>query len=83
MREPSRDDYGQILLGREIPVKNARLAGHGSPDVPPIWYATIFTDGLTGIAVLAFTIWSALTVRAGRVGGRSARALEVVYRYGC
>jgi hypothetical protein len=37
---------------------------YGSPDIPPVWYATIFTDGLTGLAVLAFTVWSALTVRA-------------------
>ena len=31
----------------------------GTPDVPAFWFATIFTDGLSGIAVIAFTVWSA------------------------
>ena len=31
---------------------------YGSPDIPAFFYATIFTDGLTGFAVLAFTLWS-------------------------
>ena len=30
----------------------------GTPDVPPFWFATIFTDGLAGIAVIAFAAWS-------------------------
>lgn len=30
----------------------------GSPDIAPFWFATIFTDALAGIAVLAFTVWS-------------------------
>ena len=43
----------------------------GSPDIAPIWYATIFTDGLAGLAIVAFTSWSAL----GRSGPyRSRRA---------
>ena len=33
----------------------------GSPDIAPLWYATIFTDALAGLAVLAFVGWSALT----------------------
>lgn len=33
----------------------------GSPDIAPFWYATIFTDGLAGLAVLAFALWSART----------------------
>jgi hypothetical protein len=31
----------------------------GNPDVPAFWYATIFTDGLAGLLVLAFVAWSA------------------------
>ena len=30
----------------------------GSPDIAPFWFATIFTDALAGIAVLAFVAWS-------------------------
>jgi hypothetical protein len=43
----------------------------GSPDVAPFWYVTIFTDGLAGLAVVAFTAWSAL---ARSDGYRSRRA---------
>jgi hypothetical protein len=39
---------------------------YGSPDVPPYFYATLFTDGITGLCVLAFVIWSALTVAPAR-----------------
>ena len=31
---------------------------YGSPDIPAFFYATIFTDGLAGLAVLTFTFWS-------------------------
>ena len=31
---------------------------YGSPDIPAFFYATIFTDGLTGFAVLGFALWS-------------------------
>jgi hypothetical protein len=43
----------------------------GSPDIGPFWYATIFTDGLAGVAIVAFTAWSAL---AGPGRYRSRRA---------
>ena len=43
----------------------------GSPDIAPFWYATIFTDGLAGMAIVAFTAWSAL---AGPGRYRSRRA---------
>jgi peptidoglycan/LPS O-acetylase OafA/YrhL len=33
----------------------------GTPDIAPFWFATIFTDALAGIAVLAFTLWSMKT----------------------
>jgi hypothetical protein len=33
----------------------------GEPDVAPIFYATIFTDGLAGLAIVGFVAWSAHT----------------------
>lgn len=33
----------------------------GSPHIGAFWYATIFTDAIFGIAILAFAIWSAVT----------------------
>jgi hypothetical protein len=41
----------------------------GSPDIAPFWYATIFTDALAGLAVLAFTVSSMRSVRARAVTG--------------
>jgi hypothetical protein len=34
---------------------------YGEPDIPAFFYGTIFTDGLAGLAVVGFVIWSALT----------------------
>ncbi len=33
----------------------------GSPHIGPFWYATIFTDAIGGVALLAFVAWSAAT----------------------
>jgi hypothetical protein len=38
----------------------------GNPDIPPVFYATIFTDVLAGLFVVGFVAWSA------RSSGRSA-----------
>jgi hypothetical protein len=32
---------------------------NGVPDIAPVFFATIFTDGLAGLALVAFTAWSA------------------------
>ncbi len=32
---------------------------YGEPDIPAFFYATIFTDGIAGLAVVAFVVWSA------------------------
>jgi hypothetical protein len=40
----------------------------GNPDIPPVFYATIWTDVLAGLLVLGFVLWS------GRFAGRSAPA---------
>jgi hypothetical protein len=43
----------------------------GSPDIAPFWYATIFTDALAGLAVMAFTARSALGPAAPDAPGGS------------
>jgi hypothetical protein len=35
---------------------------YGNPHIPAFFYATLFTDTLTGLAVLAFVLWSASVV---------------------
>ena len=42
---------------------------YGTPDIPAFFFATIFTDALTGAAVLAFALWSMAQER-----GRTRRA---------
>jgi hypothetical protein len=32
---------------------------YGNPHIPALFYATLFTDALAGLAVLAFVLWSA------------------------
>ncbi len=32
---------------------------YGNPRIPALFYATLFTDALAGLAVLAFVLWSA------------------------
>jgi hypothetical protein len=41
---------GLVTLGHFI---------YGNPQIPAFFYATLFTDALTGLAVLAFALWSA------------------------
>ena len=31
---------------------------YGEPDIPPFFYATLFTDFIAGLAVVAFVAWS-------------------------
>jgi hypothetical protein len=35
---------------------------YGNPHIPAFFYATLFTDTLTGLAVLGFVLWSANVV---------------------
>jgi hypothetical protein len=37
----------------------------GNPDIAPFFYATIITDGLLGLAVLAFVVWSNRVTQRG------------------
>jgi hypothetical protein len=43
---------------------------YGNPKIPALFYATLFTDFLTGLAVLGFVLWSAsvMTPRTQRLG---------------
>ena len=44
----------------------------GNPDIAPFFYATIITDGLLGLAVLAFVVASARATGAARAGDPEA-----------
>lgn len=41
---------------------------YGNPAIPAFFYATLFTDGLTGLAVLVFAARSVLTIDQRRQG---------------
>jgi hypothetical protein len=43
----------------------------GNPDIPLLFYVTIFTDGLAGASILGFTIWSARAKTGAPVPARS------------
>jgi hypothetical protein len=36
----------------------------GNPDIPPFWYATIFTDAIAAAALTSFVMWSSRAVSA-------------------
>jgi hypothetical protein len=42
---------------------------YGNPKIPAFFYATLFTDALTGLAVLAFALWA-----TGTAGPRAQTA---------
>jgi hypothetical protein len=44
---------------------------YGNPQIPGFFYATLFTDAIAGLAVLAFALWSASSMPP-RVEGASA-----------
>jgi hypothetical protein len=45
---------------------------YGEPDAPAVFYATIFTDGLAGLALLGFVAWSASRGPARRARSSSS-----------
>src|SRR5687767_5801791 len=52
----------------------------GNPDIAPFWYATIFTDALAGLAMLAFVAWSArvaVPAEAQAAGAPTSRSNSV------
>ncbi|HEV3094187.1 MAG TPA: hypothetical protein VGY30_06705 [Solirubrobacteraceae bacterium] len=44
---------------------------YGSPAIPPFFYATLFTDGLTGLCLLGFVVWSAIAVAPARPSAKA------------
>jgi hypothetical protein len=62
-RRPRRMLAAYSLLG-------LTTLGHffgGNPDIPPFFYATLFTDFLAGSALLAFVAWTFRQPNAGSV----------------
>jgi hypothetical protein len=55
---------GLVTLGHFI---------YGNPKIPAFFYATLFTDALTGLAALAFALWCASS--AGPRPSRPARGI--------
>jgi hypothetical protein len=47
---------------------------YGNPHIPAFFYATLFTDALTGLAVLGFVAWSAGVNAGGKPAAPSAPA---------
>lgn len=41
---------------------------YGNPHIPAFFYATIFTDTLCGLAILAFVLWSSSAIEKPRSG---------------
>jgi len=52
----------------------------GNPDIPPFFYATIFTDGLAGLSILGFVVVSALRRDAPRARRRRAEPRSIASR---
>jgi hypothetical protein len=53
--------YAPLALYSLLGIATLGHFTEGSPHIPAFWYATIFTDGLLGFAILAFAHWSAVT----------------------
>ena len=60
-----RYDSAHLLLAlyAVLPLTTLGHYTEGNPDIAPFFYATIITDGLLGIAMLAFVVRSAQVVR--------------------
>jgi hypothetical protein len=60
-----REAYPLLLAYSFFAVTTLGHFVDGKPDIAPFWFATIFTDALAGLAVLAFTISSTRAPAAG------------------
>ena len=54
-----RDAHICLLLYAPLGLLTPAHFLSGEPDVPTVFYVTIFTDGLAGLAVVGFVAWSA------------------------
>jgi hypothetical protein len=53
-----RDAHVCLLLYAPLGLVTPLHFVQGNPDIPAFFYATIFTDGLAGLAVVGFVVWS-------------------------
>ena len=60
-----RDAHICLLLYAPLGLVTPLHFVQGNPDIPPFFYATIFTDGLAGLGVLGFVAWSVRRHRDG------------------
>ena len=67
--------HPMLALYALLPLASLGHYTAGNPDIPAFWYATIITDGLLGIALLAFVAWSARSARDGRLVEQTPDAL--------
>ena len=58
-----RDAHICLLLYAPLGLLTPAHFLSGEPDVPAVFYVTIFTDGLAGLAVVGFVVWSAARSR--------------------
>jgi hypothetical protein len=68
-----RDAHRCLLLYAPLGLLTPAHFLSGEPDVPTVFYVTIFTDGLAGLAVVGFVVWSAARgARAATPGSSSS-----------
>jgi hypothetical protein len=65
-----REAYICLLLYAPLGLLTPAHFLSGEPNVPTVFYVTIFTDGLAGLAVVGFVVWSA----AGGAGAARPRS---------
>ena len=63
-----REAHVCLLLYAPLALLTPAHSLYGQPDIPAFFYATIFTDGLAGLAVVGFVVWSA--TRTGSLARR-------------
>ena len=61
----SREAHVCLLLYAPLGLLTPAHFLYGEPDIPAFFYATIFTDGVAGLAIVGFVIWSATRRPAG------------------
>ena len=54
-----RSAHRALAIYAVLPLTTLGHFTTGNPDIPLFWYSTIFTDGLAGVLLLAFVMWSA------------------------
>ena len=59
-----RDAHVCLLLYAPLGLLTPAHFLYGEPDIPPVFYVTLFTDPLAGLAVVGFVAWSAGRVAA-------------------